>query len=82
MRVLEQRYRNKPDGNNSLPDEQIDQIEPNFTDHFAVTYLTPFNTSQVRRFVANWYGQYEPNTTPSTPNGLTTWSAGWKKTTA
>ncbi|WP_306548782.1 leucine-rich repeat domain-containing protein [Desulfobulbus sp.] len=62
MSVLEQRYRNKIDANNSLTDEQIDQIEPNFTDHFAVTYLAPFNTSQVRRFVANWYGQYEPDT--------------------
>ena len=62
MRVLEQRYRDKPDANNTFPDEQIDQVKPNFTDHFAVTYLAPFNTSQVRRFVANWYGQYEPDT--------------------
>lgn len=62
IRVLEQRYRDKPDANNTFPDEQIDQVKPNFTDHFAVTYLAPFNTSQVRRFVANWYGQYEPDT--------------------
>lgn len=62
MRAWEQLHRNKPDTNKALPDEKIDQIEPNFTDHFAVTYLAPFNTSQVRRFVENWYGQYEPDT--------------------
>jgi len=62
MRAWEQLHRNEPDTDKALPDEKIDQIEPNFTDHFAVTYLAPFNTSQVRRFVANWYGQYEPDT--------------------
>jgi len=62
MSFLEQRYRDKLDANKALLDEQADQVEPNFTVHFSVTYLAPFNTSQVRRFVANWYGQYEPDT--------------------